>query len=171
MAARQGRDAGPLTAARRAAQQPGPAKRGHARSRQPSISRRGRRRRHEQLAGPCMGLRPSYCSTSCRHLAVGTKHALAGITHPEEASAAQHELADFLPVGKHTNAEFKFGASHDVGISQVPVCKSAQLASTKPCAAQLRLIDRSEDHRYVEPRSSGPILLGNARRLEARALS
>jgi excisionase family DNA binding protein len=30
MAARQGRDAGPLTAARRAAQQPGPAQRGHA---------------------------------------------------------------------------------------------------------------------------------------------
>jgi L-amino acid N-acyltransferase YncA len=45
----------------------------------------------------------------------GFRTLCAGITLPNEASVALHEVLGFAPVGIYRNIGFKFGAWHDVG--------------------------------------------------------
>ena len=65
----KGRDAGPVTAARRAAQQPGPAQRGHAQRHQPNGTDSGRRRHRlsPKTRGRSVGHQPNIVVLSMCH--------------------------------------------------------------------------------------------------------
>ena len=70
------------------------------------------------------------------------------------ASVALHESVGFVPIGVYRKVGFKLGAWHEVGWWQKQLRETAQPALPQAFQAQPSLIDRSEDRRQVEPRSS-----------------
>ena len=86
--------------------------------------------------------------------ALGDCQAFACIALPNDVSVALHESVGFLPIAGYREVGVKLGAWHDVGWWQKQLRETAQPALPRAFQAQPRLIDRSEGHRQVQPRSS-----------------